>query len=1233
MPSTSPPRSNIAKALAVGSGLAFLATGVFVWLTSATDTFDNFAPPLQRRSQPTSNVVSPAPSVPLPLLPDHGEPRTQRLLQIETTVRALRSNQAPPTILAAALLSHAEICIQLNRLGLAQSALDEARRLTSAPPAWQVREAQVLEQTIRLRESGDAIIRQQLHDVAEYQCEALRHQSAGRYLDAVHAARQAVAIWRRAETALPAVTLDGFRDGEMSHCLLLLGKLVMEHSDTYSEAESLLSEARERGQPTWGDSHPIFAEILTTLARLQENRGDFEGAEKLYNQALDIQRAVGGELSLEFARTLAGQGRMHLDWWEEYGAGKGYRALQIREQLLGLNHLECADSLEHLGMNAVWLLNFDKAEQLLQRALKIREREQGQNHPDLAESLNWLSQVHLYRGDVALAALTLGRAIELTKSARGKMHPHLLRYLPNVARIGRYDWNPTRGEREGRLALEIATSRGMVHHPIALDARSAIADLMQEEESPYGIAQLIRRDPRYIAEFSRESIRLHAATTRHQQLPSFAAAKIQLANTGYWDDYQSVSRADATRLLEEARDNINRHGQDLHPLFSEYLLVRGRWHLWESDHALASQLLQQSLKVIEQRYGVTDSEVIAGAWRSLAGVSMHAGLKTPESCERLRTSARLDEQIFQRNATGQCDIDRFSMARARFFSLGCSVMSEVGESDDAERYRHVLLAKGETSQLQYNELLFHALPEFSAAFAHVREARQHMKTVAFDIPTDAKLYPTWREAMFAAADRKEMRERELAIQLRGRFPTPPATNPKQVQEHLPARTAFIDFLQFTDLTPPPGGHGRLHRTRTISAFVSRSNRPIQSIRLGTSQEIETAITEWLKAIQDHEATLATLQDHASRVAKLIMDPLKSAVEGCDELLIAPDGPICFIPFAALPGKLSGTYLIEDFTIGYVPSARQWVELQDRKDASGLNRLLAVGDINYQTPTHIVARHAGPGRRGLLPDDVHWNNLPATRAEAEQVEELYSQVMESNAARQLLSGRTLTVAELDAALRQRPRYFHFAGHGLFADWHAPPHESRPVTFDNNESSYATNSESIVLGRAPLLLSGLVLSSPPGSLHPADAIMTAEDVSNLDLRGTELVVLSACETGLGKTAGGEGTMGLQRAFLNAGARSVMASLWKVDDAATSLLMERFYHRLWSDKMSKWQALRQAQLDLLQHPEQLRDRESLLVSRGVIAGRTKTLATSTATDDQTVTRTHPALWGAFVLHGDGR
>jgi CHAT domain-containing protein len=132
------------------------------------------------------------------------------------------------------------------------------------------------------------------------------------------------------------------------------------------------------------------------------------------------------------------------------------------------------------------------------------------------------------------------------------------------------------------------------------------------------------------------------------------------------------------------------------------------------------------------------------------------------------------------------------------------------------------------------------------------------------------------------------------------------------------------------------------------------------------------------------------------------------------------------------------------------------------------------------------------------------------------------------------------------------------------------------------------------------------------------LSGEEVASLDLRRTELVVLSACETGIGKVAGSEGVFGLQRAFAMAGSRSVVGSLWKVDDSATQILMTEFYRNLWEKKLNKLEALRQAQLAMLKRysPGERRLRGAEMVDEG-----------------QPPAGNSPYYWAAFVLSGDWR
>ena len=198
-----------------------------------------------------------------------------------------------------------------------------------------------------------------------------------------------------------------------------------------------------------------------------------------------------------------------------------------------------------------------------------------------------------------------------------------------------------------------------------------------------------------------------------------------------------------------------------------------------------------------------------------------------------------------------------------------------------------------------------------------------------------------------------------------------------------------------------------------------------------------------------------------------------------------------------------------------------------------------------------------------------------------------------------------------AALQKSRYAHLATHGFFAPAEL---KSALASRSGDEKLFGQGG---VSGWHPLLLSGVVLSGANKEAKPGeeDGILTALEVSEMDLSGLELAVLSACETGLGQEASGEGLLGLQRTFQVAGTRSVVASLWKVPDRATQALMAEFYRVAWDRKtvVSRVEALRQAQLAMLREGDK----------RGMLR-RDK--------QDKSE-RVPPYYWAAFVLSGDWR
>ena len=332
-----------------------------------------------------------------------------------------------------------------------------------------------------------------------------------------------------------------------------------------------------------------------------------------------------------------------------------------------------------------------------------------------------------------------------------------------------------------------------------------------------------------------------------------------------------------------------------------------------------------------------------------------------------------------------------------------------------------------------------------------------------------------------------------------------------------------------------------------------------------------------------------------RLRALIFDPLISHIGDCKHLILAPDGQLNLIPFEILP---TGDHqlLIAEYQLSYVNTGREIIRF-GKPLSLRPSKSLVVADPDYdlgQKDTDNFDESTGFSTQ-YLPGLV--KRLPGTNQEGEEVA--------SHLEAQLLIGKTALSSTLMSC--QSPHVLHIATHAYFETEYFPM-----SSLDIYPSPiYLEDIRDLPMGRldwfwrrterSPLLRSCLVLAGfntwLRGGMPPREAeqgIVTAADILNMDLRNTELVVLSACETGVGEVATNEGVFGLRRAFMLAGARTLVTSLWRVPDQQTQELMSNFYSHLLAGT-SRAESLRKAQLAMhAKYPD-------------------------------------PFYWGAFVCHGD--
>ncbi|MGE0639654.1 MAG: CHAT domain-containing protein [Thermoanaerobaculia bacterium] len=373
--------------------------------------------------------------------------------------------------------------------------------------------------------------------------------------------------------------------------------------------------------------------------------------------------------------------------------------------------------------------------------------------------------------------------------------------------------------------------------------------------------------------------------------------------------------------------------------------------------------------------------------------------------------------------------------------------------------------------------------------------------------------------------------------------TPPAYSLAEIRQTLAADTLVLAY----SLGPASSTLFALSGTGGVEAF------PIAASEAGIAADVR----RWSELVSGSTLRRAELGAVERRLSQLLLGPAATQLRSAARLLIIPDGAIHTLAFAALPDpQAPDSRLLERLPVSYQVSASVQAELQQKRPAAAPDRVAVFAD-----PTSSAAATAQFRRE--------FGRLPATRREAES---LYHQLGERV---HLFLGDAATESAARGALATAT-VSHFATHA-------------------------------VVDEALPLDSALLLAPDADGTGAREGLLQAWEIAAQVREASDLVVLSACETARGADRGGEGILGLVRALQVAGARSVVASLWRVDDESTAELMSRF-HRHLSAGLARDEALRQAQLELLRGPVRI-ERD----------GRTVELRTS-----------DPRFWAPFVLIG---
>lgn len=381
-----------------------------------------------------------------------------------------------------------------------------------------------------------------------------------------------------------------------------------------------------------------------------------------------------------------------------------------------------------------------------------------------------------------------------------------------------------------------------------------------------------------------------------------------------------------------------------------------------------------------------------------------------------------------------------------------------------------------------------------------------------------------------------------------------------IRAAIPENAALVEFALYRPFDPKAIETKAFGEPR-YAAYVVRRQGEIQWKDLGDVKTIDVSIENFRQSLRDVKRK--DVKQFARTLDEKILSPLRSFFGDAKHLLVSPDGNLSLIPFEALVDE-KNQFAVENYSITYLTSGRDLLKMSAKRENK--NKLLIIANPSFGATETAAAGSRNGKLRSITAtrnlSDTFFAPLGGTLQEARMIQTIFPNA-------DLLSGEQAS----ETVLKQTnaPQILHLATHGFFL-------------------------EDKKIGN-PLLRSGLAFAGANSrKSEKDDGILTALEASALNLWGTKLVVLSACDTGLGEIKNGEGVYGLRRSFVLAGTESLVMSLWSVSDIVTRELMTNYYKNL-KKGWGRGEALRQVQLEMLKKPN----------------------------------RQHPFYWASFIQSGD--
>jgi len=829
------------------------------------------------------------------------------------------------------------------------------------------------------------------------------------------------------------------------------------------------------------------------------------------------------------------------------------RAIELAEKASGPDDAFVGLLLNELGSLQRNKGEYPKAEATLKRALAINQKTLGPDHTQTVDSLNRLGLLYRSMNDYAKAEPLLRQSLEITERTLGPDNPRVVIFLDNLQTIhfDLGDWE--QAERDLERALVIAAKVLDPDHPDQARLLNNLGNLYRlRGDNARAEPLLLRALAAYEKTFGAESPRV--ADTL-QNLGIVARQKKDYARA---IDFYS-------RALAIREKTVGPEHQNVAALLNNIANIHHAQH----DFAKALETQQRALKIAEKAVGPYHGltlTLLANIARSYMAMGDRANaIEFQTRAEMGQETAAALDLVIGSERQKLAYVGDLAESSARTISLNLDLAPN--DPDAANLAALVLLQrKGRVLDAisdSFKSLRERSRPEDQKLLDQWSSAVARLAGLALDGP-GKMAREEYQKQLTSLEEEREKLEAEISERsAEFRAQTQPVTL-ASVQATIPNNAALIEFATYRPFDPKAVSTDEAFGKPHYVAYVMRREGTPQGKDLGETKAIDDAIDAWRQALRDPQRGDA--RELGRVVDEKVVRPIRDSLGDARQLFISPDGQLNLIPFAALVDE-QGRYLIQRYSLTYLTSGRDLLRIQIARESKTAPLIVAnpsFGETDQvsaktKSPASNRTRKNGPSIiAGADMSSIYFAPLSGTAQEALSIQSLLPGA-------RLLSGSQAT----KAALKQvsAPRVLHIASHGFFL---TEPAKDKSTTNPTNKSSQTDN---------PLLRSGLALAD--ANLHRGrvgdDGILTALEASGLNLWGTKLVVLSACDTGVGEVRNGEGVYGLRRAFTLAGAESLVMSLWPISDYTTRMLMTSYYQNL-KLGMGRGEALRQVQLGML-------------------------------------------------------